>query len=103
MMSGRIAELRDFAEEIRKSGFRDVVLLGMGGSSLCPEVFARTFYNEPGYPRLHVLDSTIPAQISAIENRIDLMNTLFMVSSKSGGTVETLSHCATFTRSRGAS
>lgn len=96
LMSGKAAELHDFAEEVRKAGIHDVVLLGMGGSSLCPEVFAQTFHNESGYPRLHVLDSTIPAQISAIENRIDLVNTLFVVSSKSGGTVETLSHCAYF-------
>ncbi len=95
-MMAQAAALREFADEVRKDGFRDVVLLGMGGSSLCPEVLARTFYSAAGFPCLHVLDSTIPAQIAAIEKRIDIAQTLFVVSTKSGGTVETLSHCAYF-------
>src|SRR5439155_22586861 len=66
-----------------------VVLLGMGGSSLAPEVFQRTFGNAPGYPELHVLDSTHPAAVKAIEQRIELAHTLFLVSSKSGTTMET--------------
>jgi transaldolase / glucose-6-phosphate isomerase len=96
MMVEQVPSLREFANEVIKDHFMDVVLLGMGGSSLCPEVFARTFYSAPGYPRLHVLDSTVPAQIRTIEKRIDVTRTLFLVSSKSGGTVETLSHCAYF-------
>ena len=96
LMAAQAASLREFAESVRKDGFRDIVLLGMGGSSLCPEVLARTFYSEPGFPRLHVLDSTVPAQLEALEKRIDTAQTLFVVSTKSGGTVETLSHCAYF-------
>jgi transaldolase/glucose-6-phosphate isomerase len=96
MMMEQAPVLREFADDVRGAHFQDVVLLGMGGSSLCPEVFARTFYSEPGYPRLHVLDSTVPDQIRAVEKRIDIAQTLFVVSTKSGGTVETLSHCAYF-------
>jgi glucose-6-phosphate isomerase len=92
---GAVSALREFANEV-KARFTDVMLLGMGGSSLCPEVFARTFYHEPGYPRLHMLDSTVPAEIRALEKKVDIARTLFIVSSKSGGTVETLSHCAYF-------
>jgi transaldolase / glucose-6-phosphate isomerase len=95
MMAEEVPALREFANEI-KARFVDVVLLGMGGSSLCPEVFARTFYSELGYPRLHVLDSTVPAELRALEKRVDIARTLFVVSSKSGTTVETLSHCAYF-------
>ncbi len=95
MMTEQVAALDNFAGEI-KARFADVVLLGMGGSSLCPEVFARTFYSRPGYPRLHVLDSTVPAEIRALEKKIDIARTLFLVSSKSGSTVETLSQCAYF-------
>jgi glucose-6-phosphate isomerase len=96
LMAVQAASLREFAEGVRKDGFRDIVLLGMGGSSLCPEVLARTFHSEPGFPRLHVLDSTVPAQLEALEKRVDIAQTLFVVSTKSGGTVETLSHCAYF-------
>lgn len=95
-MVDQAAALHEFADEVRKDGFRDAVVLGMGGSSLCPEVLACTFFSEPGYPHLHVLDSTTPAQIAALEGRVDLSQTLFVVSTKSGGTVETLSHCAYF-------
>jgi transaldolase/glucose-6-phosphate isomerase len=66
-----------------------VVLLGMGGSSLAPEVFQQTFGNAPGYPKLQVLDSTHPAAVKAVEARIDPARTLFVVSSKSGTTTET--------------
>jgi transaldolase/glucose-6-phosphate isomerase len=96
MMVEQVAALREFAGEVVKDHIADVVLLGMGGSSLCPEVFARTFYSAPGYPRLHVLDSTVPTTIRAVEKRIDVARTLFLVSSKSGGTVETLSQHAYF-------
>ncbi|HEV8393644.1 MAG TPA: bifunctional transaldolase/phosoglucose isomerase [Vicinamibacterales bacterium] len=80
--------LTQFAAEITKAGFRDVLLLGMGGSSLAPEVLRRTFGRITGRPELHVLDSTDPAQIAAIEQRLDLTRTVCIVSSKSGSTLE---------------
>ena len=76
------------ADEIRGENFTDILLLGMGGSSLCPEVLEKTFGRIQGFPRLHVLDSTDPAQIKAVENSVDLGKTLFIVSSKSGTTLE---------------
>jgi transaldolase/glucose-6-phosphate isomerase len=76
------------AAEVSGRGFRDILLLGMGGSSLCPEVLALSFGQIPGFPRLHILDSTDPAQVRAVESRIDLERTLFIVSSKSGSTLE---------------
>jgi len=82
-----VAHLQDFADDVKRSGFTDVLLLGMGGSSLGPEVLGETF-SEPGFPKLHVLDSTDPAQISQFEARIDSARTLFLVSSKSGSTLE---------------
>jgi transaldolase / glucose-6-phosphate isomerase len=83
-----IGKLERFAAEIKKRAFSDVVLLGMGGSSLGPEVLGSTFGHQQGWPRFHMLDSTDPAQIAAIEQAVDLGNTLFMVSSKSGSTLE---------------
>ena len=83
-----VAELQDFAEDVKRAGFRDVLLLGMGGSSLGPEVFAKTFAAKPGFPALHVLDSTDPAQLRHFEGLIDPAHTLFIVSSKSGSTLE---------------
>jgi transaldolase/glucose-6-phosphate isomerase len=80
--------LTKIAEEVRDAGFSHALLLGMGGSSLCPEVLKMTFGRVDGYPELFVLDSTDPSQIRAIENKIDLANTLFIVSSKSGTTLE---------------
>lgn len=80
--------LKDIATEVRDAGFSHALLLGMGGSSLCPEVLAMTFGRQPGFPELHVLDSTDPAQVKSFENTIDLANSLFIVSSKSGGTLE---------------
>jgi transaldolase / glucose-6-phosphate isomerase len=77
-----------FAEEVEAAGFSHALLLGMGGSSLCPEVFRKTFGTIEGFPELHVLDSTDPAQINAVEKKIDLTKTLFFVSSKSGTTLE---------------
>ncbi len=81
-------ELNDFEKyrEITEAtkDFKDIVLLGMGGSSLCPEVLAETF----GKKQFHILDSTVPAQIKSLENKIDLANTLFIVASKSGSTLE---------------
>src|SRR5262249_28319354 len=76
--------------------YADVVLLGMGGSSLCPDVFRTTFGPVPGHPRLHVLDTTDPASILAVREAIELERTLFIAASKSGGTTETLSHLAYF-------
>ncbi|MGO8796164.1 MAG: bifunctional transaldolase/phosoglucose isomerase [Candidatus Sulfotelmatobacter sp.] len=81
-------ELRNLSKEVWSAGFRDILLLGMGGSSLCPEVLRKTFGKIAGYPDLHVLDSTDPAQVKAFENKIDIERTLFIVSSKSGSTLE---------------
>ncbi|MGB9392055.1 MAG: bifunctional transaldolase/phosoglucose isomerase [Xanthobacteraceae bacterium] len=83
-----IAEYAAFAGEISRENFKDAVLLGMGGSSLGPEVLAETFGHQNGWPRLRILDSTVPAQIGQIEAELDLSRTLFIVSSKSGGTTE---------------
>jgi len=80
--------LKRMAKEVRDAGFSHALLLGMGGSSLCPEVLAMTFGRQADFPEFHVLDSTDPAQIRALESKIDLANTLFIVSSKSGGTLE---------------
>ncbi|HYS15672.1 MAG TPA: bifunctional transaldolase/phosoglucose isomerase [Candidatus Binatia bacterium] len=85
---GRASALRDLAAEARTAGFTHALVLGMGGSSLCPEVLKTTFGRIPGHPELFVLDSTDPAQIQTIEQRIDVANTLFIVSSKSGTTLE---------------
>ena len=82
---GRFAK---FAQEVRERAFTDIVLLGMGGSSLCPEVLELSFGRAEGFPQFHVLDSTDPAQIHAVEASIDLQRTLFIVSSKSGSTLE---------------
>src|SRR5229473_377844 len=81
-------ELRNLAREVWSAGFKDVLLLGMGGSSLCPEVLRMTFGKSAGYPDLHVLDSTDPAQVKEFENRIAIARALFIVSSKSGSTLE---------------
>jgi transaldolase / glucose-6-phosphate isomerase len=81
-------QLKAFADEVKSGGFSDILLLGMGGSSLCPEVLALTFAQTHGFPRLHILDSTDPAQIRSVEKKVDLGKTLFIVSSKSGGTLE---------------
>lgn len=80
--------LKDIAADIKKAGYRHALLLGMGGSSLCPEVLRMTFGKLSGYPELHVLDSTDPAQIKAIEEKVDLNSTVCIVSSKSGSTLE---------------
>ena len=83
-----IERLTALAHMVRSSSFSHALLLGMGGSSLGPEVLRTTFGKVPGFPELHVLDSTSPAQVRTFENRIDLKNTLFIVSSKSGSTLE---------------
>jgi transaldolase/glucose-6-phosphate isomerase len=84
----RIQDLRRVVEDAKKEGFTDLLLLGMGGSSLCPEVLKMTFGKIAGFPELHVLDSTDPAQLKAFENKVNLAKTLFVVSSKSGTTLE---------------
>ena len=82
------ARLRGFGHELRDSGFSDVLLLGMGGSSLGPEVLAKSLGSAPGYPKLHVLDSTDADQVRRFESGIDVARTAFIVSSKSGTTLE---------------
>src|SRR5712691_9463165 len=88
-MQERIGQIVEFAEQARAK-FETFVLLGMGGSSLAPEVLKRTF----GVKGLHVLDTTHPAMIRHSEEVLDLDKTMFIVSSKSGTTLETLSHLA---------
>ncbi len=86
----RIGELEEFARFARDGGFTHVLLLGMGGSSLCPEVFRRTFGRVEAFPELMVLDSTDPAAVRAMEESVNLERTLFIVASKSGTTTEPL-------------
>src|SRR5690348_10784695 len=81
-----IADYEDFAQRVKGQNFSDAVVLGMGGSSLGPEVLAMTFPAKAGCPKLHILDSTDPAEVRAMEARIDIARTLFIVSSKSGST-----------------
>jgi transaldolase/glucose-6-phosphate isomerase len=90
-MREHLGDLLAFADEVRDEGTTDVVLLGMGGSSLAPEVIRRSFGDQPGRPRLHVLDSTDAGAIRGVEAAIDLDHALFLVSTKSGGTIETIS------------
>jgi len=87
-MRGQVSSIKSFADEVREAGFRHVVLLGMGGSSLGPEVLQQTFGSAMGYPVLVVLDSTLPARVLAVTDTIDPAHTLFLVSSKSGTTIE---------------
>jgi transaldolase / glucose-6-phosphate isomerase len=84
----RVGELQSFAQEIRSAGFTHAVVLGMGGSSLCPEVLRQSFGTCAGYPELLVLDSTVPAAVAHLEAQVKLENTLFIVASKSGSTTE---------------
>lgn len=90
-MHEQLEALTAFAREVKSAGIRHVVLLGMGGSSLASEVFQRTFGSAPGFPELIVLDSTHPGAVRAVESQITLPEALFLVSSKSGTTTETLS------------
>ena len=83
-----IADYEDFARRVKGQKFTDAVVLGMGGSSLAPEVLAATFSKASGFPKLRVLDSTDPAQVRAMEKAVNLAKTLFIVSSKSGSTTE---------------
>ncbi len=91
IMAGETERLREFANDIRSSGFKHAVLLGMGGSSLAPEVFSSCFGPADGYLDLKILDTTIPASILEVERKIDPEHTLFIVASKSGGTIEVVS------------
>ena len=87
----QIAQAEQFnklALDVKKAGFTHILLLGMGGSSLCPEVMSTTFGQIAGFPQLSILDSTDPAQVKAAENKVDLATTLIIVSSKSGTTLE---------------
>jgi len=83
-----IARYAAFGQQIKREGFDDAILLGMGGSSLGPDVLAATFGRNSGWPRLRILDSIVPAQIKALEAELDLAKILFIVSSKSGSTIE---------------
>jgi glucose-6-phosphate isomerase len=96
VMHERLPELKEFAQACAADGLRQVVLAGMGGSSLAPEVLRSTFGVAPGLLDLIVLDSTHPDQVLAVERSLDLQRTLFVVASKSGTTTETLSHLAYF-------
>jgi transaldolase / glucose-6-phosphate isomerase len=93
-MLEKMDEFRELA--IRGRSYSDVVLLGMGGSSLCPDVLRHTFGSAKGRPKLHVLDTTDPSMILSVRSKIKLAGTLFIVASKSGETTETLSHFAYF-------
>ena len=83
-----LQQLQAFAAEVKDAGFTNILLLGMGGSSLCPEVLKLTFEHATSFPELHVLDSTDPAQVKTFEQKVDLAKTLFIVASKSGSTLE---------------
>lgn len=83
-----VEAFKRITEDVKKARFKHALLLGMGGSSLCPEVLRMTFGKIKGFPELHVLDSTDPLQIKAIEGKLDLKSTLCIVSSKSGSTLE---------------
>ena len=76
------------AADVQTAGFRSVLLLGMGGSSLCPEVLSVTFGSQPGFPALHIVDSTDPVQVKDSHDRVNLAETLVIVASKSGSTLE---------------
>ncbi|HEX7419542.1 MAG TPA: bifunctional transaldolase/phosoglucose isomerase [Thermoanaerobaculia bacterium] len=86
-MQKNVAEIRDFAESVKRE-FSHIVVLGMGGSSLCSEVTKRVFGKREGYPTLEILDSTVPDAVRNLESRIDVARSLFMVASKSGSTTE---------------
>ena len=95
-MRAHLDELRAFSHDAYQQGFRKVLLLGMGGSSLCPEVMSLSFGKVPGFLELKILDSTDPSAVQAAEAWADLKTTLFVVASKSGGTIEVRSFEAHF-------
>ncbi|GJD80159.1 glucose-6-phosphate isomerase [Methylobacterium gregans] len=84
----KAGQYADFADWVKGRGFSDAVVLGMGGSSLGPEVLSLTYGNREGFPKLRILDSTHPDEVRAVEAAVDLRNTLFIVASKSGSTLE---------------
>ena len=86
--TSEIPRIEALATELKASGFTDIVLLGMGGSSLCPAMMATTFEKIGEHPKLHVLDSTAPEQIHTLQSAINMETTFFIVSSKSGNTLE---------------
>jgi glucose-6-phosphate isomerase len=90
-VKAELPEVMAFAEDVRNGPVQDIVLLGMGGSSLAPEVLRVAFGQQPGYPRLHMLDSTVADWVAQLTQRLDIAKTLFLVSSKSGGTIELMS------------
>ncbi len=92
LMEERVSDLEGLRKELVAEGFSDCVVMGMGGSSLAPEVFRQTFGAPKGALNVHVLDTTDPAAIAALQASIDLKRTVFIVASKSGTTLETLSH-----------
>lgn len=83
-----LAEFAALAADVKAAGFESALLLGMGGSSLCPEVLSVTFGHQPGFPALHIVDSTDPAQVKSVRDKVDMAKTLVVVSSKSGSTLE---------------
>ena len=91
LMQEDVPRLEAFAQEVRSAGFRHVVVLGMGGSSLAPDVLGKVFGTRAGSPELLVLDTTHPDAIAELRSRIDPAHSLFVVSSKSGTTTEPLS------------
>jgi transaldolase/glucose-6-phosphate isomerase len=93
----KIAEIQGVVQKVKRSGITDVVLLGMGGSSLCPEVCRNCFGSASGHPRMHVLDTTEAVTIAATEKKLQLNKTLFVSASKSGGTIETATLAKYFT------
>ncbi len=95
-MRAQVADFKAFADEVRAAGITDCVLLGMGGSSLAPEVMRQAYGCKPEHLTLHVLDSTHPDQVAAVRDAIDVDRTLFLASSKSGGTLEVRSLYAFF-------
>ncbi len=95
-MRDQVDALCAFAQQVCDRGITDILLLGMGGSSLCPEVLAMTFGCPEGWPRLHVLDSTVPAQVQRFANAVNLETTLCVVASKSGTTTEPHAFCEFF-------
>ena len=92
----QVGDLCVFAQQVRDRGITDILLLGMGGSSLCPEVLAMTYGCRKGWPRLHVLDSTVPAQVQRFADAVNLETTLCIVASKSGTTTEPHAFCEFF-------
>lgn len=97
-MTGRLAQISGLVDDVRQDGYTHALLLGMGGSSLAPAVFRKTYGVADGYPDLAVLDSTDPGAVLACSTNHDFVKTLFIVSTKSGGTVETFSFMKYFFR-----